>query len=65
MPVSVISDQEMLMLCVQHNKEDRSFDQPVLNPRGMRVKITPNDCVLRDTPPPDAQPANGFAGYRQ
>jgi hypothetical protein len=65
MTVSVISDEEMLRLCTEQNKEDRSFDQPVINPRGVRVKITPSDCVLGNTPPPDASPANGFVGYRQ
>jgi hypothetical protein len=60
---AVISDAEMLMLCIEHNKEDHSFDNPVTNPKGQQVKIAPTDCVLGDKPPAGTQSANEFRGY--
>jgi hypothetical protein len=58
-----IPDEAMLKICLDNNKGDRSFDNPVTNPQGIKVKITPTACVLGNAPPPGTSPANAFAGY--
>ena len=60
---AVISDADMLKMCLDNNKEDHAFDNPVTNPQGVKVKITPNTCVLSNAPPSGMAPANAFAGY--
>lgn len=61
--VEMISDEEMLGVCTEHTKQDHTFDKPVSNPQGIKVKITPSHCVLSEKPPANAEPANAFAGY--
>jgi hypothetical protein len=61
--VSDISDDAMLKMCIDNNREDHSFDNPLTNAQGVRVKITPVACVLCDGPPPGTSTANAFVGY--
>jgi hypothetical protein len=62
---SQLPDDAMLKMCIDNNKEDHSFDAPVHNPQGVKVKITPTACILSDKQPPGMTPANAFMGYTQ
>jgi hypothetical protein len=63
MTASDVPDDAWLKICNDNNKDDHTFDNPVTNPQGAKVKITPAACLLSNGPPPGALPANEFRGY--
>jgi hypothetical protein len=64
-PEAQISDTAMQQMCLDNNRGDHAFDNPVIDPKGRKVKITPTDCVLGNAPPAGTLPANSFIGYHE